>query len=273
MSGIVRISSMRWLLITLVLLSALRCYAQTEINDGISMEERKVPSAFQTDYGNDFQKFDILPDGLNTDNQQISPSFSNLPNTDPSYTLSGFLYTPYFVAPGVLYHGTNVAVSGWVDNLKYPGMMDKEVGALGISVGNEKASLYVGGLVNKYGIYGGAFRQLGLTSQFTYNVSDPLSFTAFAYYYFNNTMPLMPNGDMLAPSMLGFYDVSRFGGYLDYKTTENFGMLVGGQVVERVGPQNYYEVEPIVTPYILVGRGKRKIGFGLPVGQIMCRKN
>ena len=69
--------------------------------------------------------------------------------------------------------------------------------------------------------------------------------------------------------MLGYYDVSGFGGYVNYKATEHFGILVGGQAVERHGPRNYYEVEPIATPYVNIGRGKKKVGIGLPVGQII----
>ena len=82
-------------------------------------------------------------------------------------------------------------------------------------------------------------------------------------------MPVMPDGSPMPPSMLGYYDVSRFGGYVNYKVSEHFGILVGGQAVERHGPRNYYEVEPIATPYVNIGSGKKKVGIGLPVGQII----
>ena len=36
-----------------------------------------------------------------------------------------------------------------------------------------------------------------------------------------------------------------------------------------MGPKKHYEMEPILTPYINVGHGKKKIGIGLPVGQII----
>lgn len=82
-------------------------------------------------------------------------------------------------------------------------------------------------------------------------------------------MPTMPDGSPMPPSMIGYYDVSRFGGYMNYKASERFGIQVGGQAVERMGERNRYEIEPIATPYVNVGKGKKKIGIGLPVGQIL----
>jgi hypothetical protein len=43
---------------------------------------------------------------------------------------------------------------------------------------------------------------------------------------------------------------------------------MGGQIIRRTY-SNTYELEPIATPYIKVGKGKKKIGIGLPVGQIV----
>ncbi len=71
----------------------------------------------------------------------------------------------------------------------------------------------------------------------------------------------------LPPSMLGYYGYTRFGCNVDYKVTEHIGVQVGGQIVKRTY-SNRYEADPIATPYIMVGR-KKKIGIGLPVGQIL----
>lgn len=43
---------------------------------------------------------------------------------------------------------------------------------------------------------------------------------------------------------------------------------MGGQIVKRTY-NNIYEAEPIATPYIKVGKGKKKICIGLPLGQIL----
>lgn len=62
--------------------------------------------------------------------------------------------------------------------------------------------------------------------------------------------------------------MNKFGGYVDYEANENFGVEVGGQTVKQI-VSNKYEIEPIVTPYIKAGSGKKKVKIGLPVGQIL----
>ena len=68
--------------------------------------------------------------------------------------------------------------------------------------------------------------------------------------------------------MMGFYNVSRFGGYVDYGFSEHFGVDIGAQGVQQIGSTRY-ELEPIVTPYLKMGHGKSKVKIGLPVGQIL----
>ncbi|MDO4319223.1 MAG: hypothetical protein Q4C34_01490 [Bacteroidales bacterium] len=179
-----------------------------------------------------------------------------------------FTYAPP-AYPGVIFGTDNLTVAGAVVSNGLPGMMNKRTGTMGVSILNGKMNFYVGSIVNKYGFYGGLIRQIGINSRFTYRLSTPCSFTVFAYYYGHNRMPVMPDGHPMPPSMLGYYDVSRFGGYVDYRASDHFGIQVGGRVVERTGVRNRYEVEPIATPYIVVGRGKTRVGIGLPVGQII----
>lgn len=194
-----------------------------------------------------------------------SPSFQYLPRNVVTFSAC----RQAFAFPGMIYGNDNMLISGDVDVAVYPGMMNKATGTLGASIRNGNVRFYAGGIINKYSFYGGLIRQLGVQGSLTYQISAPLSFTAFASYYGSNAMPVMPVGSPMPPSMLGYYDVSRFGGYVNYKVTEHFGILVGGQAVERHGPRNYYEVEPIATPYVNIGRGKKKVGIGLPVGQII----
>lgn len=194
-----------------------------------------------------------------------SPSFLYLPRNVVTFSAC----RQAFAFPGMIYGNDNMLISGDVDVAVYPGMMNKATGALGASIRNGNVRFYAGGIINKYSFYGGLIRQLGVQGSLTYQISAPLSFTAFASYYGRNAMPVMPCGSPMPPSMLGYYDVSRFGGYVNYKVSEHFGILVGGQAVERHGPRNYYEVEPIATPYVNIGRGKKKVGIGLPVGQII----
>lgn len=194
-----------------------------------------------------------------------SPSFQYLPRNVVTFSAC----RQAFAFPGMIYGNDNMLISGDVDVAVYPGMMNKATGTLGASIRNGNVRFYAGGIINKYSFYGGLIRQLGVQGSLTYQISAPLSFTAFASYYGSNAMPVMPDGSPMPPSMLGYYDVSRFGGYVNYKVTEHFGIMMGGQAVERHGPRNYYEVEPIATPYVNIGRGKKKVGIGLPVGQII----
>lgn len=253
---------MRHTAIILAFLTAIGCYAQSEKDNSILVQGVNMSVDLPTTVKDSISFYDNLMDSLYKCYDFINTSFLDTPIN---------LRYRYIPNPGVIYQGNNMALSGTVDVTQYPGMMNKEIGMLGTSWRNERVNLYIGGIVNKYGFYRGLFRQLGIAGQFTYQISSPFSFTAFAYYYGNNAMPVMPNGSFMPPSMLGYYDVSRFGGYVNYNASEHFGIQVGGQVVERIGPRNHYEVEPIVTPYIIVGQGKKKIGFGLPVGQILYR--
>lgn len=149
----------------------------------------------------------------------------------------------------------------------YPGLMQIDSGSIGVyqRVGN--FTLYAGGIVNKYGYFRGLHTQYGLNGSITYSFSPKVSFTAFGTYYFGKP-PIMGGNLPMPPAMVGYYGVSKFGGYINYDAGERAGVLVGGQIVQQVGTHQY-EPEPIVTPYFKVGRGKKKIAIGLPVGQIL----
>ena len=146
----------------------------------------------------------------------------------------------------------------------FPGLMQIDSGALGVyqSVGN--LSFYAGGMVNKYGYFNGLHTQYGLSGNVTYQFSPRLSATVFGDYYFGQP-PRMSNGMPMPPAMIGYYGRSTFGGYIDYRINERWGVQTGVQTVQQVGT-NRHEVEPIVTPYYRVSK---KVAIGLPVGQIL----
>lgn len=151
-------------------------------------------------------------------------------------------------------------------SVTYPGLMAVDNGTLGLyqSFGNLNFSLVVA--ANKYGWYQGLSTQYGLNGNLNYHFTPKLSATVYAIYYLGKP-PFMANGMPMPPSMLGYYGYTRFGSYVDYKVNERIGVQFGGQIVKRTY-SNRYEAEPIATPYITVGR-KKKIGIGLPVGQIL----
>lgn len=266
-------SYMRNLIIAIAFLTSFGCYGQSERNGSTLANKANATINLRALVKDTISLEECLSIGVHPEDKYIGATSHAIPYAKFFPFGSTYRYVqvsyPSLGNPGVIFQDDYMAMTGSVDFNEYPGMMNKEVGSIGATFGDDKMHLYVGGILNKYAYYGGMLRQIGVNSEFTYQFSSPVSFTAFAYYYGNNPLPIMPNGEYMPPSMLGYYDVSKFGGYINYSTSERFGIQVGGQVVERMGPQNSYEFEPIVTPYIGVGRGKKKIGIGLPVGQII----
>jgi hypothetical protein len=163
------------------------------------------------------------------------------------------------------WHNGEIAILG--QSMSYPGMMQVNTGTIGISQSLGNFSVCIGAIANKYGWYNGLKTQYGLTGSLYYQISPKLSFKIYGIYYLGSD-PRLINGMYLPPSMLGYYGYTKFGGYLNYNVNNQFGILMGGQIVRRTY-SNIYEFEPIATPYIKVGKGKKKIGIGLPVGQIL----
>lgn len=164
-------------------------------------------------------------------------------------------------------HFGNFQLTGFLYSNSFPGLMDVESGSLGLLYKHGRVSAYAGGIVNKYAFFRGMHTQKGVTGNFSYQFSPQLSATVFGTYYWGQPMR-MANGAPMLPGMLGFYNVCRFGGYVDYQFSPHFGMQVGAQAVEQAGPvrtHSQYEVEPIATPYVKVGN----VAIGLPVGQIL----
>lgn len=145
------------------------------------------------------------------------------------------------------------------------GLMHIDNGAIGVFQNHENISLYLGVEANKYGFYQGVHTQYGLTGNISYYFSPHLSFTAYGTYYFG-APPIINSGLPMSPGMVGYYQRSTFGGYMNYRINDRSGILVGGQAVQQTGT-NKYQFEPIVTPYFKVG----KVAIGLPVGQIFNR--
>lgn len=183
------------------------------------------------------------------DTNIMSSGDNSIQRTDPGLTTFRATNNVSFYASGQHNH--------------YPGLMSIESGQLGIKSEFGSFTLQGQAIANKYGYFRGLTTQYGLEGELTYRFSQRLSINAFGTFFFSGA-PHLQSGLPLPPSMLGYYGVSTFGAQFDYKINNNFGVMVGGQMVQRVGT-NRYRFEPIATPYFKVG----KIGIGLPVGQIM----
>lgn len=145
--------------------------------------------------------------------------------------------------------------------------MQIDSGTVGVYQRIGNVTFHAGAIANKYSFFHGLTTQYGLDGSLTYQFSHKISFTAFGTYYFRQH-PMMSGGSLPAPSIAGYFCVSKFGGYINYDASDRVGVLVGGQAVQQLGTQNY-KAEPIVTPYIKFGSGKNKFAIGLPVGQIL----
>ncbi len=176
--------------------------------------------------------------------------------------------------PDISYYNGSAPIFTWKSgavvvmggNVSYPGLMQVDSGSIGIQQSAGSFSFYIGAIANKYGWHNGLHTQYGINGSIDYQVNPWMSVSAYGTYYWGKA-PAMANMMPLPPSMLGYFGYNKFGGYVDFHN-EKFGIQMGGQVVK--GTYNSrYEVEPIATPYIKVGRGKKKICIGLPVGQII----
>ena len=171
----------------------------------------------------------------------------------------------YTFTPGhaSLFSWRGGAVEAAGATVSYPGLMKIDSGSLGVTHQSGRFIFNLGASAAKYGYFLGVNTQYGVSASMSYIITPRLSFTTFGSYYFGRP-PVMRGGLPLPPSMMGYYNTSTFGGYLDYGINDRFGLQVGGQGVQQIGT-NRYRFEPIVTPYVKVG----KVSIGLPVGQIV----
>lgn len=203
---------------------------------------------------------DILIHEMNL-NLAMNTSIPNSPADQKEFAIADLSVTPGQARP-FSWHNGEVVAEGKIQS--FYGLMQIESGTIGISQSFGKFSLYAGAIANKYGYYNGLHTQYGVNGILSYQLAPRLTLTAFGEYYFGQP-PYMSNGMPMPPAMAGFYARSNFGGYIDYQINERFGVEAGAQAVQQLGT-NRYEAEPIVTPYVKLGK---KVKIGLPVGQIL----
>lgn len=253
----------KFLSLTLLLLTCVSVLAQTETMIISPVRNDSLPLT------RDSLTVHVVPQTSDTQN---SISFINdtlfAASISSSIRLqSGGYYADFILipsnAPNPLYWG-DFKVTGFLEKTPYPGLMDIASGSLGLQYSHDRISAYAGGVVNKYAFYQGMYTQKGVTANVSYMFSHRWSATLFGTYYWGNG-PRMANGAPMSPAMLGFYNVGRFGGYVDYQISDHLGIQAGAQMVQQIGPHIHYGLQPIVTPYFKVG----KVAVGIPVGQIL----
>lgn len=248
---------MRQVLLLIFILSQITCFGQ-EIENDVNAKAYAVPDSISKNLSNVNVSDSLSAANGNSSNLIID---NTLPNFEMPNHLEPLSAAEKMVQPGStfipLWKNAQFVATGNIRVM--PGLMQIHSGTIGINQNIGKFSLYMGAVANKYGYFNGLHTQYGVSGNLQYRISPKLSFTGFGTYYFGR-----PNGFPLLPSMIGYYNTSNFGGYMSYQFNETFGLDVGAQAVQQFGT-NRYQVEPIVTPTVKVG----KVKFGLPVGQIL----
>lgn len=256
---------MRHLLYIIISLTSVFVHAQTEVE--IYGSGTKGHDSIPV---NPDKSYEAKPSYFSSGSPAFEYVFPNISSIFSTHRNSSDLKLPFWTfTPGqsiVLEWKTGSIVASGFSSI-YPGVMKIDSGNIGIlqQIGN--LSFYIGGAANKYGYFRGLHTQYGINGSLSYKFNPHFSLTAFATYYWGK-LPIMTSGLLFSPSMIGFYGASRFGGFIDYDTSEHFGLKVGGQKIEHVGIR-HYEFEPIATPYLKLGNNKKKFIIEMPVGQML----
>lgn len=146
-----------------------------------------------------------------------------------------------------------------------PGMMGVESGSLIFVQQAGRFTFTAHADAAKYGYFGGLQTTFGFGGSVSYQFSDRVSMTLFGSYYTPlNTGMTALHGPM-TPGMQGYISIPNFGGYVDYRIGDRWGMKVGAQAY-RSSMTNRIEAQPIVMPYY---RLSKHTEIGLDVGGIL----
>lgn len=138
------------------------------------------------------------------------------------------------------------------------GLMGIESASVGISqrIGGFSVAVYASAA--KYGYFRGLSASYGFGGAMSYDFNEQLSMTLFGSY------ASTPAG-MGQAAMLGYVSLPVFGGYINWKASEHWGVKVGAQSY-RTSPNGRWEAQPIVMPYYRTSGGAE---LGIDVGGIL----
>lgn len=234
-------------------LFALPCLAQTEAPDSVSLAVPDYPELVEPQISP--MTSGELSGRYWLHNPEIDPMLQYRIMRPLDLHISGMNVVP---GEALLANWNNGAVIASGGIAEFPGLMQMESGAIGVTQTAGRFTFYAGGMANKYGYLGGLNTQYGVQGRVSYLFSPRLTFTVFGSYYFGNTPPL-------PTAVLGYYGRSNFGGTFDYKINDHWGVEVGAQAVQQAGTRRF-EAEPIATPYYKINK---KVKIGIPAGQIL----
>lgn len=159
-----------------------------------------------------------------------------------------------------LWKGAFVGASGSIVTM--PGMMDVESGSVSLYQElNKNLSFEVSGLANKYWMPGqfSLQKQFGVGGSVNYRVNSHISLHAYGNYYGRNLM--------MGPAMFPYMHTNSYGGFANVQFNSRFRTEVG--VRRYLSPlTGRWETDPIIRPYVKVGKSKTEIG-GIDFGYLL----
>lgn len=150
--------------------------------------------------------------------------------------------------------GTLFSIGG---RIHLAGMMGIERGSVNFrqQIGAFTLSLF--GSATKYGFYRGLATSYGFGGSVSYDINEHVGITLFGAYH-------SPTGIDRA-SMISYVDVPVFGGYMDWRGGNHWGVKVGVQSYRSIA-YGRWEAQPIVMPYYRTSSGAE---IGVDVGGIL----
>jgi hypothetical protein len=150
---------------------------------------------------------------------------------------------------------------GATENL--PGMMGMESGAIVVDQQFENFLVSVYGGIDKIGYFRGLATSYNFGGSLTYDFTEQLGLTVFGQYYHTSA----PNYRTVTPAMMGYIGTPAFGGYFNLRSNNgHWGVKLGAQSYQTLGPGNHWRTQPIVMPYYKLNNGAE---LGVDVGGIL----
>ena len=253
--------SFKYMFLLLSFFSASLAFAQVEGEgkdmQNVEQKELQQAESLRTDSmamtvleaeGLDKQSIMLKQNDLSTGNLQMK-------------MLSDAALPSFNLTPSIgLWKGAYIDAGGYFNTM--PGMMDVESGRLTFHqfIG-DRFMFEVSGLANKYWMPGqfSLQKQFGVGGSIGYQLSPYISLHAFGTYYGNTPM--------VGPAMYPYMNMSEFGGFANIRISSRFRTEVG--VRRYFSPlTGRWETDPIIRPYVKVGRSKTEIG-GIDFGYLL----
>ncbi len=132
-----------------------------------------------------------------------------------------------------------------------------ERGSLNLShnFGNFSVTLF--GEAEKYGYFSGLSTVYGFGGAVSYTINSNLSLTLFGSYH--------TSSGIVQPALAGYVSTPQFGGFLDWKFHDKWGVKVGAKSYRSIA-YGRWETQPIVMPYYRTSSGAT---IGVDVGGIL----